>query len=225
MELARLGQVALRRSGWQRAAALAISLWTFCWIGGQFTSSSGPTALGVLARLGSRLRLEGGQWAERLALAWYGGAIVLPVLAGVLWAATTERGQAPALFGWVAVMLGAERFGYQPAFVLALATLVSLIGVLWLAALTTDGFVDRRPRLVAPDVLRAGVVAAALSAVVPLLLPLQLVSWLGRAYLTQPPTPLHPNADMPARGGWSRVPHAHDDDSTRTGTETVTQRE
>src|SRR5699024_11122487 len=136
--------------------------------------------------------ISGDAWVDALSTAWGAGAAGLPLLAGLLWAATTEGRQLPALLGWIAVMLGAERVGYQPAFLLALGTLIGFVGLLWLLALGGSGFVDRRAKLVASDVLRAGVAGAALSAMVPLLVPLQLGAWLALAYLTSPPRPLTP---------------------------------
>ncbi|MBB5152907.1 hypothetical protein [Saccharopolyspora phatthalungensis] len=209
-ELARLYRAALNRPRWQQVLAFGVSLWTLAWIMGQFlTPQDGPTALGVLGQLAARLGLTGGSWAERLTETWQNSGGGFALLGGLLWAATTERGQLPALLGWVAVMLGSERLGYQPAVLLAVVTLVGFVFVLWLAAaLTNCRFVDRRTTLLPRDVVRAGVTAAALSAVVPLFAPAFFLTRLGNPYVTKAPrilarnTPDTPGA--PDRDGWSQ---------------------
>lgn len=205
-ELARLYQAALERPRWQQVLAFGVSLWTLAWIAGQFlVPEDGPTALDVLGRLAARFGLTGGEWAERLTETWQSSGGGFALLGGLLWAATTERGQLPALLGWISVMLGAERLGYQPAIVLAVATMTGFVLVLWLAALTSDRFVDRRTTLLPRDVLRAGVTAAALSAVVPLFAPALFLARLGNPYLTKAPKIL--SADQaPARDSSSRIP-------------------
>ncbi|KAA5826562.1 hypothetical protein ABT337_17705 [Saccharopolyspora hirsuta] len=193
-ELARLYRAALDRPRWQQVLAFAVSLWTLVWIVGQFTTRpDSPSALDVLGHFLARLGMTTGSWAERLSEAWQSGGGGLAVLGGLLWAATTERGQLPALLGWVAVMLGAERLGYQPAVLLALGTMVCFVVVLWLAAVTSNRFVDRGAVLLPRDVLRAGVTAAALSAVVPLFAPAFFLNRLGRPYVTKPPRRIFPD--------------------------------
>ncbi|MER7011550.1 hypothetical protein ABT324_09005 [Saccharopolyspora sp. NPDC000359] len=193
-ELARLYRAALDRPRWQQVLAFAVSLWSLVWILGQFTTRPDrPSALDVLGHFVERLGLATGAWSERLSEAWQSGGAGLAVLGGLLWAATTERGQLPALLGWVAVMVGAERLGYQPAVLLAVGTMVCFVVVLWLAALMSSGFVDRQAVLLPRDVLRAGVTAAALSAVVPLFAPAFFLNRLGRPYLTKPPRRLFPD--------------------------------
>ncbi|WP_461145662.1 hypothetical protein [Salinifilum aidingensis] len=199
-ELLRLARTALDRPRGQLLAALAVSAWTFGWIGGQLPAGAEPSAFDVLGAMLARLGLGGETWSAQLAAAWSTGAAALPVVGGLLWAATTERHQSPALFGWVAVMLGSEHLGYRPAFVLGAVALAAVIALLCGCAMLTGNFVDRSPVLVPADVLRAGVVAAALTAVVPLLLPLQLGAWLTRAYVTLPPRRL-PRPGRSARGG------------------------
>ncbi|MCI2421454.1 hypothetical protein MOQ72_28870 [Saccharopolyspora sp. K220] len=204
-ELARLYHVALNRPRWQQAVAFVVSLWTLAWIIGQFLApQDGPTALGVLGQLAARLGLTGGTWAERLTETWQSSGGGFAVLGGLLWAATTERGQLPALLGWIAVMLGSERLGYQPAILFAVETMAGFVVVLWLAALTSGRFVDRRSTLLPRDVVRAGVTAAALSAVVPLFAPVFFLTRLGNPYVTKAPRRLLDRT--PGRGGWSRIP-------------------
>ncbi|GAA2349603.1 hypothetical protein GCM10009854_29030 [Saccharopolyspora halophila] len=186
VEVVRLCRVALQRPRWQQVVAFVVSSWTLAWILGHYVAAVGaPTALGVLGGFGSRVGFVDGRWADQLAVAWHEGGGALVVLGGLLWAATTERGQAPALLGWVAVMLGAERVGYRPAILFALATMIGFVAVLWAAAQLARhfGFTTLLP----PDVLRAGVTAAALSAVVPLFAPMLFLSRLGRPYLTRGP--------------------------------------
>ncbi|WP_229679959.1 hypothetical protein [Saccharopolyspora thermophila] len=205
-ELARLYRVALDRPRWQQVLAFAVSLWTLAWIAGQFLGpDDAPTALGVLGELAARLGLTGGSWSQRLVETWQTSGGGFALLGGLLWAATTERGQLPALLGWVAVMLGSERLGYQPAILLAVATMVGFVVVLWLAALTSNRFVDRRTTLLPRDVVRAGVTAAALSAVVPLYSLAFFLTCLGRPYLTKAPR-LLPLERAPGRGGGTRIP-------------------
>lgn len=191
-------RAALDRPRWQQALAFAVSLWALGWILGQFLfQRDRPSALDVLGHFVSRLGVTPGEWPERLSEAWQSGGGGLAVLGGLLWAATTERGQVPALLGWIAVMIGAERLGYQPAMLLAVTTMVCFVVVLWLAALTSNRFVDRRAVLLPRDVLRAGVTAAALSAVVPLFAPAFFLNRLGRPYITKPPRRVFPAANIP----------------------------
>ncbi|MFC7342096.1 hypothetical protein [Saccharopolyspora griseoalba] len=200
----RLCRVVLQRPRWQQFAAFVISLWTLAWITGHFLAPvEGPSAIDVLDRFGARFGVVGGPWAQQLAAAWREGGAALVVLGGLLWAATTERGQTPALLGWVAVMLGAERLGYRPAILVALATMVGFVAVLWVAARLARRF--GHGALLPPDVLRAGVTAAALSAVVPLFAPLLFLSRLGSPYLTKGPRVI-PSArgEDDAVGGRSR---------------------
>ncbi|MGP4016471.1 hypothetical protein [Saccharopolyspora sp. 5N708] len=201
-ELARLYHAALRRPRWQQAVAFVVSLWTLAWIVGQFVAApDGPTALGVLGQLAGRLGLTGGAWADRLTDTWQRSGGGFAVLGGLLWAATTERGQLPALLGWIAVMLGSERLGYQPAILLAVVTMAGFVVVLWLAALTSGRFVDRRNTLLPRDVVRAGVTAAALSAVVPLFAPAFFLTRLGNPYVTKAPY-----SRAPGQRGRPRIP-------------------
>jgi hypothetical protein len=186
-EVARLSRIALDRPRWQQVLAFGVSLWALAWIAAQFLAPHrAPTALGVLSDLVVRLGVTGA-WTERLADTWQDGGGALPILGGLLWAATSERGQTPALFGWIAVMLGSERLGYQPAILLALGTMVAFVALLWLASLTRAGIVDRRTTLLPRDVVRAGVTAATLSAVVPLFAPCYFVARIVRPYLTRAP--------------------------------------
>ncbi|MDA3629523.1 hypothetical protein [Saccharopolyspora oryzae] len=199
-ELARLYRAALDRPRWQQVLAFAVSLWALVWILGQFVlAEESPSALDVLGHFVARLGMTTGEWAERLSAAWQSGGGALAVLGGLLWAATTERGQVPALLGWVAVMIGAERLGYQPAVLLAVATMVCFVVVLWVASLTSVRFVDRHAVLLPRDVVRAGVTAAALSAVVPLFAPAFFLNRLSSPYVTKPPhRPRIPEQTTPA---------------------------
>ncbi|GAA4613827.1 hypothetical protein [Saccharopolyspora hordei] len=187
-ELARLYRVALDRPRGQQVLAFAVSAWALVWILGQFAAHpDSPSALDVLSDVAARLGVATGGWDERLAQAWQSGGAGLAVLGGLLWAATTERGQAPALLGWIAVMLGAERLGYQPAVLLAVATMVCFVLVLWLAALVSGRFPERRAVLLPRDVVRAGVTAATLAAVVPLFAPAFALDRVVRPYLVKGP--------------------------------------
>ncbi|MEY8039726.1 hypothetical protein [Saccharopolyspora cebuensis] len=204
-ELVRLCRAALDRPRWQQVLAFVVSLWALAWIVAQFVvPERDTTALAVLGEFADRTGLAG-EWVQRLAASWYDTGAGLAAFGGLLWAATTERGQGPALLGWLAVMLSAERLGYQPAILVALATLVGFVALLWVASLTSAGMPDRRSGLRPRDVLRAGVTAAALTAVVPLFAPLLVLCRLVRPYLTKAPRLLPPGDAAPARGGWTRV--------------------
>lgn len=207
-QLVRLCRVALDRPGWQQVLAFAVSAWALAWMFGQFAEQHAePGALTVLGELSARAGVLGSGWADRVAHAWADSGAAPAVLSGLLWAATTERGQLPAVLGWVGVMLSSEQIGYQPAVLIALASLLVFVAVLWLAALTGSGFVDRAPALLPRDVLRAGTTAAALSAVVPLFAPLLFITRIARPYLTVGPRRLDPDdADPPDRPRLDREP-------------------
>ncbi|GAA0508629.1 hypothetical protein A8924_1918 [Saccharopolyspora erythraea NRRL 2338] len=206
-ELVRLLRTALDRPRWQTAAAFAVSAWTLLWIGGQFTGHA-PTALGVLDWLAALLGLDGSAWTGRLGTVWAQAGSWLAMVGGLLWAATSERGQATALVGWVAVMLAAEGIGYRPAVLTAITAMVGLVSALWLVALTGGRFVDRHSKLLPGDVLGAGVTAASLTVVVPLFAPLAVLSRIASPYLTRAPRLLPPESGVGGRGGWSVVPGA-----------------
>lgn len=207
----RLCRTVLDQPRWHRVLAFLVSAWTFAWIGGQFIAPQGDTALVVLRRFGARVGLEPVPWAARAAQAMQAPeqqhfAYLLALIGGLSWAATTERAQMPALFGWLAVMLAAEGLGYRPAVVTALGALVGFIAVLWLVSLVGGGrLVDRRPALLRRDVLRAGITAAVLSAIVPLIAPGVLIARLCRPYLTWPPRRRAP-AETGGRGLGDEVP-------------------
>jgi hypothetical protein len=193
-ELARLWQVAVRRPRWQRWAAAAISLWTLCWILGQL-ADGGRSPLDVL-----RVALG---WADvptgwlDAATGWlraghrHGLLCALAIGGGLLWSSTTERSQLPALLGWLTVMAAAEGIGYTGAVDRALLALAAFIAVLFVVSLPgRRAFVSRRIVLMPKDVLRAGVTAATLSAVVPLLAPGLVLVRLCGPYVTRPPRPV-----------------------------------
>lgn len=192
-QLIRLCRVVLDRPGWQQILAFIVSMWALTWMIGQLTEQHAASgALTALGDLSARVGVPGSDWADRIALAWADSGAGPAVLSGLLWAATTERGQLPAVLGWVGVMLSSEQLGYQPPVLIALASMLVFIGVLWLAALAGSGFVDRAPALLPRDVLRAGVTAATLSAVVPLFAPLLFVTRIARPYVTVGPRRLDP---------------------------------
>ncbi|MDI2031670.1 hypothetical protein QFW96_23785 [Saccharopolyspora sp. TS4A08] len=182
--------VALDRPRWQQLVACCVSLWALAWIAGQFVDpDDAPSALGVLGDLAARFGMTGGGWAERVTETWQHSGGGLALFGGLLWAATTERGQLPALLGWVAVMLGAERLGYRPAMLAALAGMVGFVLLLWITAQLSRRFLDGTT-LYPNDVVRAGVTAAALAAVVPLYAPMLFLTRLGNPYLTKGPRPV-----------------------------------
>jgi hypothetical protein len=207
-ELARLWQVAVGRPRWQLWVAAFVSLWTLCWIFGQLAvHASSPLDV-----------LRGGLgWADvptgwlDVVTDWLRAERRRPLLAlvavagGLLWASTTERNQLPALLGWLAVMLAAEGIGYADAVDRALLSLAAFIALLLVVALMIKlaspgrrAFVLRRIVLMPRDVLHAGVTAATLSAVVPLLAPGFVLVRLCRPYVTRPPRAREIEAAPPA---------------------------
>jgi hypothetical protein len=130
----------------------------------------------------------------------------LAVVAGLLWAVTTERAQLPALAGWLAVLVVIEAVGYQTAVHGALGSLAIFIGTLAVLALPgRRGMVVDRIALLPNDVLRTGATALALSAVVPLIAPGLVLAGLIRPYVTRPPRldPTRPR--IPEQAGAPRV--------------------
>lgn len=199
-EVVRLCWVAGERPPWLQVAAFVVSVWTLWWIGGQFVvSGAPPSAIEVLGNLGGRFGLAESSWGERVARAWEHAGPVLATAGGLLWAATSEREQSTALLGWVCVMLGSEQIGYQPSVVVAVGALVGFVVVLLGCSIVVERTARGVPRMMSRDVVRAGVVAATLSAVVPLFAPCFFAFRLVRPYLTRPPRVVR-------SGGWSEVP-------------------
>lgn len=207
-ELARLWQVAVSRPRWQLWAAALVSLWTLCWIFGQIAEHA-SSPLGVL-RVGLGWADVPTGWLEA-ATGWLRTGRRQPLLGllavagGLLWASTTERNQLPALLGWLAVMVAAEGIGYAGAVDRALLSLAAFVGLLLVLALLVKiaapgrrTFVLRRVVLMPRDVLHAGVTAATLSAVVPLLAPGFILVRLCRPYVTRPPRPRENDVLPPA---------------------------
>ena len=201
-ELARLWQVAVRRPRWQLWSAAFLSLWTLCWIFGQLAEPASSPLDVLRAGLG---------WAD-VPTGWLDAVTgwlradrrhplpgLVAVAGGLLWASTTERNQLPALLGWLAVMIAAEGIGYAGAVDRALISLAAFIGLLLVLSVPgRRAFVQRRIVLMPRDVLHAGVTAATLSAVVPLLAPGLVLVRLCRPYVTRPPRPREINALPPA---------------------------
>lgn len=201
-ELARLWQAAVSRPRWQLWVAAVVSLWTLCWIFGQVAvHASSPLDV-----------LRGGLgWAD-VPTGWLDAVTdwlradrrqqllgLLAVAGGLLWASTTERNQLPALLGWLAVMVAAEGIGYAGAVDRALLSLAAFIALLLtLSLLWRRALVLRRVVLMPRDVFHAGVTAATLSAVVPLLAPGFVLVRLCRPYVTRPPRPRGIEALPPA---------------------------
>ena len=205
-ELARLWQVAVDRAGWHWFLTFVVSLWAAVWIGGQFVATeTAPSPLTVLVDVAVRFGFDGRSWADRVSPEWGGIGGATAMLGGLLWACTSERGQLPAVFGWIAVMLAAEGIGYRPAVLTALAVLLAVPVLLWLAALLGGRFVDRRAKLLPRDVLRAGITAATLSAIVPVFAFGACLARLLRPYLTRAPR-LMPSGERGAHERSARIP-------------------
>jgi hypothetical protein len=201
-ELLRLWRCVTERPGWELGLAVVVSMWTFAWILAQ-AQPDRPSPLDVLAGAVEWAGIPAG-WLTA-AGDWFthgarrGVLFGVAVIAGLLWAATTERAQWPALAGWFAVLAAAEGLGYQSAVNLAVFSLAAFVGVLALVALPGKAsFALDRVVLVPRDVLRAGATAAALAAMVPLLAPGLLLVRLFQPYVTRPPRPASHTARRPA---------------------------
>ncbi|ANZ35166.1 hypothetical protein BBK82_02855 [Lentzea guizhouensis] len=184
-EIVRLARCVVRRPRWQLAVAALLSAWLLAWVLGQLAERP-PTPLGLLAWTGLPLQAATA-WAQDRAdvLVW------LATLGGLSWAATTEQGQLPALAGWFAVLVAGEAAGYQHAVQRAMLSMVVFLVVLAAVSLTgRHAFVVDRIAVMPGDVLRAGITAAVLTAVVPLIAPGLALTRLVRPYVTKPPRPL-----------------------------------
>lgn len=184
-EIVRLARCVVRRPRWQLVVAVLLSAWTLAWVLGQLAERP-LTPLGVLAWTGIPLD-SASLWArERVEiLAWFA------TIGGLSWAATTERGQLPALAGWFAVLVAGEAAGYQHAVQRAMLSMVVFLVILAAVSLTgRRAFVVDRVAVIPKDVLHAGITAAVLTAVVPLIAPGLALTRLIRPYVTKPPRPL-----------------------------------
>ncbi|HWO63192.1 MAG TPA: hypothetical protein VNO31_24475 [Umezawaea sp.] len=197
-EFVRLCRCVVTGPRWQVVVAVVVSAWTFAWILGQVGGA--PSPLGVLrapvdwAGIPSGWLDAAGEWVR----ARQGVLAGLAVVAGVLWAVTTERGRLAAPGGWLAVLVAAEAIGYAAAVHRALVTLAVVIGgFALLSLLGRRAFVVDRIALLPRGVLHAGATAVTLSAVVPLLAPGLLVAGLVRPYVTRPPRPDPTRARVP----------------------------
>ncbi|MFB9909159.1 hypothetical protein [Allokutzneria oryzae] len=198
----------------QLLVALPLSLWALVWVGGQFVEGGARwSPLDVVRSVTGRFGAPDPGWLAAVTawlrepehqqlLGW------VAVCAGLLWAATSERAQVPALAGWLVLMVAGEGIGYGPAVLRAGCALVGFVTLLALLSVPNRGrMIVRRVRLLPRDVLRAGVMAAALSLMVPLLAPGLALARLLRPYLTRParPDPSRPGVAVtgdraPARG-------------------------
>ncbi|GLZ33892.1 hypothetical protein Lesp02_60800 [Lentzea sp. NBRC 105346] len=181
-ELVRLCRCAVRRPRWQLVLAALLSVWTLAWVLGQLGREP-LSPLDLVAWTGIPLEAAS-SWARDRAdvLIW------CATLGGLSWAATTERAQLPALAGWLAVLVAGEAAGYEPAVHRAMLSMGVFLLVLALVSVTgRRAFVVDRIAVMPRDVLRAGVTAAVLTAIVPLLAPGLAVTRLVRPYVTKPP--------------------------------------
>jgi hypothetical protein len=184
-EIVRLARCVVRRPRWQLVLAVVLSAWTLAWVLGQLAERP-LTPLGVLAWTGIPLDAASVWVQERESvLVW------LATLGGLSWAATTEQGQLPALAGWFAVLVAGEAAGYEHAVQRAMLSMAVFLVIL--AAVSLGGrraFVVDRVAVMPKDVMRAGITAAVLTAVVPLIAPGLALTRLVRPYVTKPPRPL-----------------------------------
>jgi hypothetical protein len=184
-EIVRLARCVVRRPRWQLVLAVVLSAWTLAWVLGQLAERP-LTPLGVLAWTGIPLDAASVWVQERASvLVW------LATLGGLSWAATTEQGQLPALAGWFAVLVAGEAAGYEHAVQRAMLSMAAFLVVLAVVSLGgRRAFVVDRVAVMPRDVMRAGVTAAVLTAVVPLIAPGLALTRLVRPYVTKPPRPL-----------------------------------
>jgi hypothetical protein len=184
-EIVRLARCVVRRPRWQLVLAVLLSAWTLAWVLGQLAETP-LTPLGVVAWTGIPLDAAS-IWAQEResVLAW------LATLGGLSWAATTEQGQLPALAGWFAVLIAGEAAGYEHAVQRAMLSMVVFLIILAVVSLSgRRAFVVDRVAVMPGDVMRAGITAAVLTAVVPLIAPGLALTRLVRPYVTKPPRPL-----------------------------------
>jgi len=189
-ELARIWACVTDRPRWQLVLACVVSVWTLAWVVGQAVAapmapSDVPRALADWAGLPTGWLDDVSGWARDPDRA--GVFAVLAVAAGLMWAATTERAQLTAVFGWLTVMVAAEGIGYQPAVIRGVVAMVAFIAVLTLISLPGKvNLMMNRVVLIPKDVIRAGATAAAMAAMVPLLAVGMVVVRLVRPYVTRP---------------------------------------
>jgi hypothetical protein len=190
-EFVRLCRCVVAGPRWQVVVAVLVSAWTFAWILGQVDG----TPVSPLAVLKGPIEWAGvpSGWLDVVAewvRARQGVLAGLAVVAGLLWAVTTERARLTAPTGWLAVLVAAEAIGYAAAVHRALFTLAVVIGVFALGSLLgRRTFVVDRVALLPRGVLHAGATAVTLSAAVPLIAPALLITGLVRPYVTLPPRP------------------------------------
>ncbi|MFD9738927.1 hypothetical protein [Umezawaea sp. NPDC059074] len=188
-EFVRLCRCVVTGPRWQVVVAVVVSAWTFAWIVGQV----GATPLSPLAVVRGPIGWAGipigwldavGEWIRDRQDVLAG----LAVVAGLLWAVTTERGRLAASTGWFAVLVAAEAIGYAAAVHRALLTFGVVVAVFAvLSFLGRRAFVVDRVALLPRGVLHASATAVTLSAVVPLIAPGLLIAGLVRPYVTVPP--------------------------------------
>ncbi|GAA4018388.1 hypothetical protein GCM10022247_47400 [Allokutzneria multivorans] len=180
----------------QLLVAVPLSLWVLAWVCGQFVEGGAQwSPLDVVRSVTGRFGSPDPDWlaavsawlrdpVHRGLLGWFA------VAAGLLWAATSARAQAPALLGWFVLMVAGEGLGYSPAFGRAAVAFLGFVTLLAVLSTPNRGrMIVRRVRLLPKDVLRAGVLAAVLSLLVPLLAPGLALARLLRPYLTRPARP------------------------------------
>jgi hypothetical protein len=190
-ELARIWACVTDRPRWQLLLAGVVSIWTLAWVIGQAVAApmaplDVPRALAEWAGIPNGWLDDASGWARVPSRS--GVFDVLAIAGGLLWAATTERAQLPAVFGWLAVMVAAEGIGYDPAVFRAVLSMLVFIALLIVISLPGKvSVMMNRVVLIPKDVLRAGATAAAMAAMVPLLVPGLVLVRLVRPYVTRPP--------------------------------------
>jgi len=190
-------------------------VWTVAWVVAQ-AHPSRPSPLDIVGGVAAWAGVPTG-WLDA-AGEWFDDAtrhgvlVAVAIAAGLLWAASTERAQRPAVSGWLALLAAAEGIGYQPAVYLAVATMVLFVLALALIALPARArFPADRVTLIPKDVVRAGVTAAALAAMIPVLAPGLVVVRLLRPYVTRPPRRVGDAAPVPRAE--AKAPRAKHDDA------------
>lgn len=179
---------------WQRLAAVAVSLWWLLWVTDRFgPRAANRTPLGVLhwlvAWAGFRPPTE-----LDVVIDWlhdprhHGFLAVAAWVAGVCWAAASERTIVPSVLGWTVVLTASEGLGYDAAAARAGGGFALLVAVLLLLSLPLRrATVIRRARLLPMDVLLGAGKAAGLCVLVVGFAVIRAVSLICAPYLTVPP--------------------------------------
>lgn len=184
------------RPRWQRIAATAVSLWWLLWLADRFGPSAVKhTPIGVLHGLLGWAGVHGPTGLDAV-MAWLrdpghrGFLTASAWLAGVCWAAASERTVLPTLLGWTVVLTASEGLGYDAVAPRAAGGFLAVVAVLLVLSWPLRrARVIRRARLLPTDVLLGAGKAAALCVLFIGYAAVRAVSLVCAPYLTRPPKP------------------------------------